>query len=89
MKTKLKIICFEKNGFEDYLYWQKENKKILEKINLLIQEIVRNPFDGIGKPESLKGDLAGLYSRRINDEHRLVYAIREDKVIILQCRYHY
>ena len=63
--------------------------KILEKINLLIQEIIRNPFEGIGKARKFKGDLAGLYSRRINDEHRLIYAIREDKLIILQCRYHY
>ncbi|MBU6338808.1 MAG: Txe/YoeB family addiction module toxin [Rickettsiales bacterium] len=86
---KNRILCFEKNGWEDYIYWQKNNKKILEKINSLILEIVRNPFTGSGKPEALKANFSGLWSRRINDEHRLVYAIHDDEIIIVQCRYHY
>jgi len=86
---KIKDLCFEKNGWEDYLYWQKEDKKILQKINSLITEILRTPFTGTGKPEPLKGGFAGLWSRRISDEHRLVYAVRNDDVIIVQCRYHY
>lgn len=87
--TKIKILCFEKNGWEDYLYWQKTDKKILEKINTLLMEIIRHPFSGTGKPEALKADFSGLWSRRINDEHRLVYAMRGEEVIIAQCRYHY
>jgi toxin YoeB len=87
--AKIKILCFESKGWEDYLYWQKQDKKTLEKINILIEEILRNPFVGIGKPEALKADFAGLWSRRISDEHRLVYAVREDRIIIAQCRYHY
>ncbi len=86
---KIKILCFEKNGWEDYFYWQKTDKKILEKINSLIAEILRHPFVGSGKPEALKADFSGLWSRRINDEHRLVYAIFNDQIIIVQCRYHY
>jgi len=82
-------ICFHKNGWEDYLYWQKTDKKMVTRINELIRDIQRQPFDGIGKPEALKYDLAGAWSRRINTEHRLVYTVREEMVIILQCRYHY
>jgi toxin YoeB len=76
-------------AWEDYLYWQQQDKKMLARINELIKDILRSPFKGIGKPEDLRGDLSGCWSRRINDEHRLVYAIRDSRLYILQCRYHY
>lgn len=82
-------IVFMADGWEDYLYWQQTDKAVLMKINGLIKEIPRNPFDGTGKPEPLKENLKGYWSRRINLEHRLVYAVEEDQMIILQCRYHY
>ena len=80
---------FSKNAWEEYLSWQKEDKKILRKINELIKDIQRTPFDGIGKPEPLKYDLTGYWSRRINREHRLVYKIQDDELIIASCRFHY
>jgi toxin YoeB len=82
-------IIFSKNGWEDYVSWQTEDKKTLRKINSLIKEIQRSPFEGIGKPEPLKFDLAGLWSRRIDLEHRLVYSIEGDDLHIFACRYHY
>lgn len=82
-------ISFNDNGWDDYIYWQNTDKKILKKINVLIKEIIREPFGGIGKPEALKNDLSGLYSRRIDKEHRIVYAILEQEIVIIQCRYHY
>ena len=82
-------ITFSKNAWEDYLSWQKEDKKILRKINELIKDIQRTPFEGIGKPEPLKYDLAGYWSRRIDLEHRLVYQFRNDELIIVACRFHY
>lgn len=82
-------IIFHPNGWEDYLYWQQYDKKILKRINQLIKEIQREPFEGIGKPEALCHDLAGLWSRRINQEHRLIYTIKDEAVHILNCRYHY
>jgi len=87
--TKNKNLSFENDGWEDYLYWQREDKKILKKINSLIEEILRNPFTGTGKPEPLRNEFSGLWSRRINEEHRLVYAVIADQIIISQCRYHY
>jgi toxin YoeB len=84
----LKLI-FSGNAWEDYLYWQKTDQKILRRINSLIQATRRNPFEGIGKPEPLKHALAGYWSRRITDEHRLVYKVAEDALLIAQCRYHY
>jgi toxin YoeB len=83
------MINFHKKAWEDYLYWQKTDKKILKKINELIKDIIRNPYDGIGKPEPLKSELSGFFSRRINSEHRLVYTIIDEDIIIVQCRYHY
>jgi len=80
---------FSKNGWEDYTYWSENDKKITKKINKLIKEILRNPFEGTGKPEPLKANLSGLWSRRVTIEHRLVYEIREDELIIHQCKYHY
>ena len=82
-------IIFSKNAWEDYASWQTEDKKTLRKINNLIKEIQRSPHDGIGKHEPLKFDLAGLWSRRIDLEHRLVYKIEGDDLLIYACRYHY
>ncbi len=82
-------LTFSEHAWEEYLYWQRSDKKVLRRINLLIKEIQRTPFEGIGKPEPLKHGLAGYWSRRINDEHRLVYKITEDSVLIAQLRYHY
>jgi toxin YoeB len=82
-------IIFSKNAWEDYTSWQTEDKKILKKINNLIKEIQRSPYEGTGKPEPLKFDLAGLWSRRINLEHRLVYKIENDDLLIYACRYHF
>lgn len=82
-------IIFTENSWNDYISWQKEDKKILQKINLLIKDIQKNQNQGIGKPEPLKYDLAGLWSRRIDREHRLVYQIRNTEILIYSCRYHY
>jgi toxin YoeB len=82
-------ITFSKNAWEDYVSWQTEDKKLLKKINELIKDIMRTPFEGIGKPEPLKYDLAGFWSRRIDREHRLVYQYIEGEVLIYSCRYHY
>ncbi len=82
-------ITFSKNAWDDYLSWQQEDKKILKKINVLIREIMRTPYDGAGNPEPLKYDLAGLWSRRIDREHRLVYQVVEGNILIYICRYHY
>ena len=73
----------------DYLYWQKTDKKLLERINTLVKDISRSPFAGIGKPEPLKNALSGYWSRRINDEHRIVYKIADGSMQIAQLRYHY
>lgn len=83
------MIKWTDGAWEDYLYWQQTDKQILKRINLLIKELQREPFAGIGKPEPLKFGLTGYWSRRINDEHRLVYNVDETGLIILQCRYHY
>jgi toxin YoeB len=83
------VISFRKRAWEDYLYWQQTDKSILKRINTLIKDIQRTPFAGLGKPEPLKHQFAGLWSRRINDEHRLVYTIMAEELIIVQCRYHY
>ncbi len=80
---------FTEDAWEDYLYWQTRDKKILKRINQLLQDIERNGYNGIGKPEPLRGDLSGFWSRRIDDEHRIVYRVTEDRVEIIQCRGHY
>lgn len=82
-------IIFHPNGWYDYLYWQQNDKKVLKKINNLIKEIMRNPFEGTGKPEPLKFDLSGFWSRRIDQEHRIVYRVEKNNLHILTCRYHY
>jgi toxin YoeB len=84
----LKLI-FSENAWDDYQYWVQADKKILKRVNTLIQEIQRSPFSGIGKPEPLKHGLSGYWSRRINDEHRIVYKIVDDSIVIAQVRYHY
>jgi len=83
------ILSFADDAWDDYLYWQQNDKKILKKINRLIKEIQRNPFEGIGEPEPLKYNWSGYWSRRITIEHRLVYRVTDDAILIAQCRYHY
>ena len=81
--------AFTDIGWEDYLYWQTEDRKTLRKINTLLKDIERNGYEGIGKPEPLTGDLSGFWSRRINQKDRLIYALEMDQIIIIACRYHY
>jgi toxin YoeB len=82
-------ICFSKNAWEDYTSWQTEDKSILKRINELMKEIQRTPFEGKGKPEPLKYDLSGFWSRRIDREHRLVCQVEKGEILIYSCRYHY
>jgi toxin YoeB len=82
-------IVFSKSAFEDYINWAKDDKKIFNKINDLIKEISRTPFSGKGKPEPLKNELSGFWSRRINKEHRLVYKVENENLYIVTCKYHY
>ena len=82
-------IVFVDESWEDYLYWQKTDKSKLKKINELIKDIARNPFDGLGKQEALKHKYAGFWSRRIDHEHRLIYRVVEDEIQIAKCRFHY
>ena len=82
-------IKFSDQAWEDYLFWQKKDQATLKRIHTLLKDIQRSPFEGIGKPEPLKHNLSGFWSRRIDEEHRLVYAIQDDIVLVAQCRYHY
>ena len=82
-------LVFADGAWEDYLHWQKEDRRMVERINKLIEEVRRDPFDGIGKPEPLKHALAGFWSRRITEEHRLVYRVEGEDLLIAQLRYHY
>ena len=82
-------LLFHPQGWDDYLYWQATDKVMLRKLNRLLEECVRHPFEGAGKPEPLKGTLAGFWSRRIDREHRLVYMVTKQAIEIAQCRYHY
>ncbi|MEX0997246.1 MAG: Txe/YoeB family addiction module toxin [Flavobacteriaceae bacterium] len=82
-------LIWSSTSWEEYLYWQKVDKKIVKRINELIKSSMRTPFEGIGKPEALKGDLQGYWSRRITTEHRLVYKYKENELLIASCRYHY
>jgi len=82
-------IIFSKNAWEDYISWLSEDKKMVNKINDLVKDIQRTPYAGMGKPEALKYDLAGLWSRRIDREHRLVYQANKNEILIYGCRYHY
>jgi toxin YoeB len=82
-------LVFSDEAWEDYVYWQKQDRKMVERINKLIQEVKRDPFSGVGKPEPLKHALAGFWSRRITDEHRMVYRVEGESLQIAQLRYHY
>jgi len=82
-------LIFSSKAWENYLYWQETDKKMLKRINLLISDIQRHPYEGIGKPEPLKHGLAGYWSRRIDDEHRIVYKQQDEAILIAQLRYHY
>lgn len=82
-------LSFHARGWAQYLYWQQTDKAMLHKINRLIEECLRHPFEGTGKPEPLRGDLAGYWSRRIDREHRLVYRVTAETLVIVQCRYPY
>lgn len=80
---------FTENGWKDYLYWQQQDKKTLKRINQLIRSIESTPFEGLGKPEPLRFDYAGYWSRRINSQDRLIYCIKDEQICILACRTHY
>ena len=82
-------LVFSESAWQDYLYWQTQDKKTLKKINLLLQDIVRNGYEGIGKPEPLKENLSGFWSRRIDDKNRIVYRISEEYIERIQCKEHY
>lgn len=82
-------LVFSENAWEDYLYWQKQDRKTLRRINALIREIQRTPYEGTGKPEALRHALSGWWSRRITEEHRIVYRVKDDSVQIAMLRYHY
>jgi toxin YoeB len=82
-------LAFTPSAWEDYLWFQEHDRKLLKRLNSLIKDTLRTPFEGIGKPERLKADLAGYWSRRITDEHRLIYAATATEVTIIACRYHY
>lgn len=78
---------FNDDSWEDYLYWQRTDRKMLNRINALLKDISRNPYQGLGKPEPLKYKLKGYWSRRIDSEHRLIYRVKEDEILIVKCRY--
>jgi toxin YoeB len=82
-------VTFTESAWEDYLWLQQNNRPLVKRVNQLVKDVTRSPFEGIGKPEPLKGDLSGKWSRRINQEHRLVYEIKGDALILIACRYHY
>ncbi|MDQ6965767.1 MAG: Txe/YoeB family addiction module toxin [Mariprofundaceae bacterium] len=83
-----KLLCWTDEAWSDYLWWQTQDRKTLKRINKLIQETLRSPFEGIGKPEALRENLAGFWSRRIDESNRLVYAVDDTRLTIISCRYH-
>lgn len=85
----MRVIAFHQEAFEQYNEWARSDKKLFERLHRIITAAARSPFDGIGKPESLKANLKGYWSHRINDEHRLVYKITDQQIIIIVCKYHY
>jgi toxin YoeB len=85
----MRVISFVTVGWEQYTYWQGQDRKTLKRINILIEAAARDPFEGIGKPEPLVGNLAGYWSRRIDGTHRLVYRATDDEIRVLSCRFHY
>lgn len=82
-------LVFDEDAWDDYLHWQQHDRALIKKLNRLIEECTRTPFDGTGKPEPLRGDYSGWWSRRITEEHRLVYRVEADSLLIAQCRFHY
>jgi toxin YoeB len=82
-------LVFTPQGWDDYVYWQTRDRAVLKRINRLLEDAVRHPTEGIGKPEQLKYGVSGAWSRRITEEHRLVYLVRSDDIVVLQARYHY
>lgn len=86
---QIKELKWDFDAWEDYLYWQSQDKKILKRINQLIKDMRRDPFNGIGKPEPLRGNLTGLWSRRIDERHRIVYLIENEALLIFSCKGHY
>ena len=85
----MRLLSWHQTAWNDYQYWQKTDKQVVRKINNLIKDILRSPFSGIGKPEPLIGNYAGFWSRRITQEHRLIYYVRDGQITIASCRYHY
>lgn len=83
------MLCWTDEAWNDYIYWQSQDKKTLKRINKLIADVKRSPFEGISKPEALKENLAGFWSRRIDETNRLVYAVEDTSITIISCRYHY
>ena len=84
-----RTLAWTDTAWDDYLYWQEQDKKTLKRINKLIAEIKRSPFEGIGKPEALRENLSGFWSRRIDESHRSVYAVDQTRITVISCRYHY
>jgi toxin YoeB len=84
-----RTLAFDRNGWEDYVYWQIQDRKTFKRINHLIADVLRDPFTGIGKPEPLKHVLTGAWSRRIDEANRLVYYVTDDRIVVLQARDHY
>jgi len=85
----MRLLTFHTSSWEDYLYWQENDKETVNKINSLLKDIFRNPFSGLGKPEPLVGNYKGYWSRRINQEHRLIYKVEDKMIIVASCRFHY
>ena len=89
MTMSSRLLCWTDEAWNDYIYWPSQDKKTLKRINNLIADVKRSPFEGIGKPEALKENLAGIWSRRIDETNRLVYAVEDASITIISCRYHY
>ena len=89
MSSSQRLLSWTDDAWDDYLYWQTQDKKTLKRINKLINDVKRSPFEGIGKPEPLKENLSGFWSRRIDDTNRLVYIVDDQAITIISCRYHY
>lgn len=89
MSSSQRLLSWTDDAWDDYLYWQTQDKKTLKRINKLINDVKRSPFEGIGKPEPLKDNLSGFWSRRIDDTNRLVYVVDDQALTIISCRYHY
>jgi toxin YoeB len=89
MMSNQRLLSWTDEAWTDYVYWQTQDRKTLKRINKLINDVIRSPFEGIGKPEALRENLSGFWSRRIDDTNRLVYAVDEKSITIISCRYHY